>query len=127
MVHQISARSEIGYTALAVFLLHTFRKSFGRGILFYVEHFWNGFEKRAKEDGYLKMRQASDFLEHWRDGIPGGKGDKLTPKDVDHHQLTQGMLVEQEHTKDKRMAMEIALDHLAEHPDYYSRLKKAKL
>lgn len=39
-------------------------------------------------------------------------------------QLELGMDVELEHTHDKAMAREIALDHLAELPDYYTRLDK---
>lgn len=59
--------------------------------------------------------------------IKGGKGDKLNPKDVDLTQLKMGIKVEMEHTKDTSLAKEIALDHLAEDPKYYSKLKKAKL
>lgn len=39
-------------------------------------------------------------------------------------QLKLGIKVELEHTQDKVMAKEIALDHLAELPDYYTRLNK---
>jgi len=39
-------------------------------------------------------------------------------------QLEQGIRVELEHTLDEVLAKEIALDHLAELPDYYSRLHK---
>jgi gamma-glutamylcyclotransferase (GGCT)/AIG2-like uncharacterized protein YtfP len=35
-----------------------------------------------------------------------------------------GMRVEMEHTDDKYIALEIVLDHLAEFPDYYTRLLK---
>lgn len=39
-------------------------------------------------------------------------------------QLKFGIKVEQEHTDDASLAREIALDHLSELPDYYSRLDK---
>ena len=39
-------------------------------------------------------------------------------------QLALGIRVEMEHTDDPREAREIALDHLMELPDYYSRLAK---
>jgi len=39
-------------------------------------------------------------------------------------QLEMGIEVEKEHTKHKTIARQIALAHLAEFPDYYSRLKK---
>jgi hypothetical protein len=35
-----------------------------------------------------------------------------------------GIEVESEHTKDKTKAKEIAMDHLTEFPDYYTRIKK---
>lgn len=39
-------------------------------------------------------------------------------------QLKAGVKVEYEHTKDTALAREIALDHLSELPDYYTRLTK---
>lgn len=39
-------------------------------------------------------------------------------------QLEMGIKVEKEHTNDAKMAREIALDHLNEKPNYYSKLKK---
>ena len=41
-------------------------------------------------------------------------------------QLKKGVKVELEHTKNRDQAREIALDHLAEFPDYYDRLEKAE-
>jgi len=42
-------------------------------------------------------------------------------------QLRMGLKVESEHTKNHELAMEIALDHLLEFPDYYTRLAQANL
>jgi len=56
------------------------------------------------------------------DKIKGGKGDKLTSKDVCPNQLAVGRKVEKEHSSDKATATEIALDHLAEDKKYYSKL-----
>jgi len=42
--------------------------------------------------------------------------------DVDVEELALGTLHEMEHTNDPEAARQIALDHLAEHPDYYSQL-----
>lgn len=39
-------------------------------------------------------------------------------------QLEMGIPIEHEHTKDKTLATDIALQHLDEIPDYYTRLKK---
>lgn len=39
-------------------------------------------------------------------------------------QLGKGIKSEREHTDNPALAREIALDHLTEFPDYYSRLEK---
>ena len=39
-------------------------------------------------------------------------------------ELQMGAKHELEHTQDKDVAKQIAKEHLIEHPDYYSRLKK---
>lgn len=66
--------------------------------------------------------------------LKGGKADKMSLGDiavkykVDIETLTdqflQGVMIEKEHTNDKKMAVEIAMDHLAEDPNYYKKLKK---
>jgi hypothetical protein len=43
------------------------------------------------------------------------------------NQLKMGIPIEYEHTKDKDLATDIALQHLDEIPDYYTRLKKMEL
>jgi len=43
---------------------------------------------------------------------------------IDQGQLNMGIQVEFEHTDSKDIAKKIALDHLAEIPDYYNRLRK---
>lgn len=66
---------------------------------------------------------------HYRrryDLIPGGKGDRLSPRAVSKRQLLAGIRVEMEHTRDPKVAREIALDHLAETPDYYTKLKQVE-
>lgn len=47
--------------------------------------------------------------------------------DVDQEELKKGIEVEKEHTDDPVKAEEIALDHLAEDPQYYTKLDKAGL
>jgi hypothetical protein len=44
-----------------------------------------------------------------------------------YKEIAMGTKVEMEHTESKEEAEKIAKEHLAEHPDYYSRLKKAGL
>lgn len=56
--------------------------------------------------------------------LAGGEAEKkdINEFDVCPYQLAMGVAVELEHTQDPEVAKEIALDHLAEIPDYYSRL-----
>lgn len=63
------------------------------------------------------------FKEDESNLLEGGRGDNLSDGDVDKEELKKGLKVEKEHTKDKRIAKEIALDHLAEDPNYYSKLE----
>jgi hypothetical protein len=58
------------------------------------------------------------------DKISGGLADKSKPGDFDSKQLAMGVKVEMEHTSDRHVAMEIAMDHLKEDPRYYTKLKK---
>lgn len=44
-----------------------------------------------------------------------------------YKEIAMGTKVEMEHTKSKEKAEKIAKEHLAEHPNYYSKLKKAGL
>lgn len=59
-----------------------------------------------------------------KDVIPGGLADKKQPKDFDKNQLSKGIKVEMEHTSDKSIAEEIAMDHLTEDPKYYEKLER---
>lgn len=59
-----------------------------------------------------------------RDRLPGGRADRVADSAFDPEQLRRGTLVELEHTSDRRLAREIARDHLAESPLYYVRLAK---
>lgn len=59
-----------------------------------------------------------------KDLLPGGLASGRCPSDFDPRQLAMGIEVELEHTGDRRIAREIAEDHLAEFPDYYTRLSK---
>jgi hypothetical protein len=66
--------------------------------------------------------------------IPGGLADGKTPRDLSERhgvkledillQLKKGIKVEMEHTDDKEIAREIAMDHVFEDPNYYDKLKK---
>lgn len=66
--------------------------------------------------------------------IKGGLADKMSVEDiakkhgveVSHikSQIKMGLRVELEHTNDPRKALEIAMDHMVESPDYYTKLKE---
>jgi hypothetical protein len=56
------------------------------------------------------------------DLLPGGLADRRSPSEFDPRELSAGIAVEMEHTGDAGIALEIAMDHLAEFPDYYTRL-----
>jgi len=56
------------------------------------------------------------------DLLQGGRADKNRPRDFNRGQLQAGSRVEREHTRNRTVAREIAMDHLAEDPDYYRRL-----
>lgn len=60
------------------------------------------------------------------DKMPGGVADNMTPELFDQEQLAIGTMLELEHTDDPELAREIAMDHLAEDPDYYKDETKNK-
>jgi hypothetical protein len=47
----------------------------------------------------------------------------VTSSEVDQEELAKGIAMEMEHTLDEETARRLALDHLAEIPDYYTRLE----
>jgi hypothetical protein len=72
----------------------------------------------------LDKAVANKIEIHGNPNIPvGGRGDRLSPSDVDSVEYSKGLKVEREHTKDENIASEIALDHLAEDDHYYSHLE----
>ncbi|MHA1468991.1 MAG: DUF5661 family protein [Candidatus Asgardarchaeia archaeon] len=56
--------------------------------------------------------------------LPGGLADKKKPSDFNQKELSRGEEIELEHTKDKELAKDIAMDHLEEFPTYYTELDK---
>lgn len=77
-------------------------------------------------EGLEKMKQPLNEAAKpapYKQKLKGGKGDKLTPDDVNYYEFQKGWRHELEHTDDVDKAKEIALDHLAEDPIYYTRLQ----
>lgn len=56
----------------------------------------------------------------YSDQLPGGEADDASPEDYDEDELELGIKEELEHTDDRDIAEEIAMDHLEEDSDYYS-------
>jgi len=71
----------------------------------------------AESQAYKLATITAKFLNEGRSIEEG-----LTKDDVDQKELALGIKVELEHIKDVRVAEKIALDHLAEIDDYYTRL-----
>jgi len=69
-----------------------------------------------------RQRRRSLGDASWRERLPGGRAAGRRPEEFDPVQLRRGIKVELEHTGDRRIAMEIAMDHLAEDPRYYQKL-----
>jgi len=69
------------------------------------------------------LRRIIRMAKDKKDLIPGGLADEKIPEFEDE-QLQKGIKVEMEHTDDKDIAREIALDHLVENPKYYDALEK---
>ena len=68
-----------------------------------------------------------DFFINEDGQLKGGVGDATAPSTVNPAQLAIGVQVEMEHTNNEKIATEIALDHLTEDPEYYTKLVAAGL
>lgn len=66
-----------------------------------------------------------ELLNHYGNVILHGKGDGISPFDVDKHQLIVGLYVEREHSNNPFLALKVAIDHLTERSDYYIELVKS--
>jgi len=75
-------------------------------------------------EGELSINDDSDSDGKLEDFTEAGfaieKG--FTVDDADPEELKVGIKIEMEHTSNPKFAERIALDHLAEIPDYYTRL-----
>lgn len=87
-------------------------------------------EKEAYTKGNMIMRDfenSKKLMKEWKDKINGGKADESVPQEFNQSELSVGIKIEAEHSSDERMAKEIAMDHLKEIPDYYSKLVDMEL
>lgn len=70
------------------------------------------------------MKSFKQFLDKPTHSVETLAKKHKLPVDQIQKQLDKGIEVEKEHSKHRDVAKEIALDHIAELPDYYDRLKK---
>lgn len=82
----------------------------------------------------VDLTEFDKFLKKGKEKIKGGKADGMKCKDIAKKhgvklkdikaELKVGIKHEMEHTDDKVVAKEIALDHIAEDASYYVKLAK---
>lgn len=78
--------------------------------------------KGGEADGMTLMDLAMKYAKDKRSKVQ-------SPQRIDKmflhltKQLSKGIKIEKEHTKDTKLAREIAMDHLAEDPNYYTKLR----
>lgn len=94
---------------------------------------FSNFILEASSCGCNKSSEGTECPSHGLMQCPGFKKFKSPEEIAKKHrldlsfinkQLESGIKIEKEHTKDPEKAREIALQHLDEIPDYYTRLKK---
>jgi hypothetical protein len=78
-------------------------------------------------DWDVSYREFYEHLTEDVESLTGGVGDTTVPSNVNTKELSIGLQVEMEHTNDEKIATEIAMDHLTEDPEYYSKLVAAGL
>jgi hypothetical protein len=87
-----------------------------------------GAQATDKANKFETYRSAikKDFnidIKDFKDQLKGGKSDGKDITKYDLKQILMGIKIEQEHTTNKMIALEITMDHLEEIPDYYTRLQ----
>ena len=84
-----------------------------------------GFLEYLEETGkYPIMEKVWEMDGNLGHFLEGGLADDKNIEDFDREQLEKGINVEMEHTDNRILALEIAMDHLVEHPKYYDYLEK---
>jgi len=90
-------------------------------------------EEQIKPDEFMGIFGESSDIKIESEKIKGGKSENMTPKDLSkkhkvdikdiEKEINVGTKIEMEHTDSKKIAKEIAMDHIAEFPDYYTNKK----
>jgi hypothetical protein len=63
-------------------------------------------------------------IKYFKESLTGGVADGKAVTQYNLDELLTGIKFELEHTSDRFVALEIAMDHLERMPDYYSRLRR---
>lgn len=74
--------------------------------------------------GYGPGEGRADGSGMGEETIPGGMAEGKDESQFDQEALQQGIEIEMEHTDDENIAREIAMDHLTEDPEYYTKLSE---
>jgi len=81
--------------------------------------------ERKFEEYRNAIRDAQQVdIKNFKEKLSGGKADGKLITNYDLKQLIEGIKWEKEHTLDKMLALELAMDHLENIPDYYTRLER---
>lgn len=75
---------------------------------------------------FLELQNILEQLKHHKSPEDISKKYNIPLKSIEK-QLSIGVPIEHEHTQNKNLATIIALQHLDEFPDYYTRLKKMEV
>lgn len=80
----------------------------------------------SKPDKYVPVTENDEIndVESDDEALTGGLGDGAEPINFNPSQIIRGIEVEMEHTNDPKVALEIAMDHLTEDPEYYTKHDK---
>lgn len=96
-----------------------------------IEEFEND-NQDFREEFLKKFGDKKNIQKSQQNELKGGEADNKSVKDIaeSHNvtvdkikeQLRMGIKVEMEHTNDPKIALEIAMDHMTESPEYYTKL-----
>ena len=83
-------------------------------------------DQKVKFEEYRKaIRDAYQIdIKNFKDSLRGGLADRKAVTVYNLEQLLAGIKIEREHTSNKFIALEIAMDHLQAHPNFYSALAR---
>jgi hypothetical protein len=81
--------------------------------------------ERKFEEYRTAIKDAHQMdIKNFKEKLSGGKADGKPITNYEIGQLLAGIKWEKEHTNDKMLALELAMDHLESIADYYTRLER---